>query len=68
MLDNYDLLERTGYFKEPTFEHICPICLGGIYKDEDGVKIGDTHYHTMCLEEMSVLKALTMFGIEVEEY
>ena len=67
MLDNYDLLDRAGYFNEQKFEHICPLCNGGIYSDEDGVRIGDIHYHAMCLEEMSVLKALNMFGVEMEE-
>ena len=68
MLDNYDLLDRTGYFKEPEFEDVCLLCGYGIYKDEDGVKIGDVHFHAACLEEMSGLKALKMFGIEMEEY
>lgn len=64
----YDVMDRTGYFDEQKFEHICSLCNGGIYSDEDGVRIGDTHFHAMCLEEMGVLKALSMFGIEMEEY
>ena len=68
MLDNYDLLDRAGYFNEQKFEHICPLCNDGIYHDEDGVVIKGTHYHAMCLEEMSVIKILNILGIETEEY